>query len=1063
VILDLLDSDPRRNALVSATSTSPTGYSAQASRLTSDSLREFDFELSVESAAGGPSGVTYNVAPAWSASVDHYSASYRLYTFQPVTAHVLPPSLQPQPTEVNIAECMGVLRLQWGHDATCSTPVSVNSSYMYWGGTSGPGRAIGADHYYYVRGGTSGTSTLQYTIGSSEYNDRITHRTAVQWSAACDEVVTICTPIPEASELGAVQGPWHVAGEESTRSRRALATLGPENNHRYGWSLIEALPSEPDRWWTLPNMVPGSYALRGQGWLRRGHEHVYYETPGIRSLTVTAGQTIRATLPVDGAERDALVMHPAYMHGSIRLADPYVVSQPGAESSLQALFFEADFDRNNDGLQDSNFFVGGRVSTALRARAAGYQGYSAIDAGHSATSFPGRFNPGTGELSSSYEHVLPNLYDLSASWRQELLRLGFWSVGTYTFKTRPGEYDPVRFRHGALSLTQRQNASALLGPGDTHRVDHEYCFNEVQLHYSTADAVFYNPTANISGSFRGTDWRGQSADYTASGSFTGIPAAIGIPQSEAITYAQSSGAVSFPLPQGTFTIKPGASIVHPDGSVNNATFRSIQLTLGCGQRLKLVPPLSVMVNPAATCAESSATTITGTVQSNPATVDRIWYRVNKGPEVTLCTSCGLDPAFSFPVTLDPCENTIEVFAYTAGMPEPASGFVQLVWDDPADGPSCTDATCVNRPPVARCDNLVLAADDTCTACGSIDGGSYDPDGDPITCVESTTCPYALGRNRVTLTCTDSHGAVGSCEGTVNVVDRTAPVIECPAGPVLECIEGGAMATYEAYASDSCGTVTTTCEPANGSWFGLGETEVECIARDEASNAARCTIPVTVVDTTGPEITCPDTIIAECTDGGAAEITPLPAQVADACTTAQVVSAPGPGSYPVGVTTVEYVAEDEHGNQSSCTASIIVTDNAAPVVQVPVTAVLWPPSHDMREVSLADCGVAVADVCSGGPAEAVNLAITCVSADEPVSTPGSGSPSGADIEWVDDTRVRLRAEREGRGDGRVYRIHFEARDGAGNVTPAVCEVHVPHDQSEASAPAVDSGAAYQVCR
>jgi hypothetical protein len=174
----------------------------------------------------------------------------------------------------------------------------------------------------------------------------------------------------------------------------------------------------------------------------------------------------------------------------------------------------------------------------------------------------------------------------------------------------------------------------------------------------------------------------------------------------------------------------------------------------------------------------------------------------------------------------------------------------------------------------------------------------------------------------------------------------------------------------------------------------------------------------------------------------------------------VVSAPGPGSYPVGVHTIEYVAEDEQGNRSSCTSSIIVTDNAAPVVQVPVTPTLWSPSHDMREVSLTDCGVMVSDVCSGGPDQATNLAITCVSADEPAA--GSG-PGGADIEFVDDTRVRLRAERDGRGDGRVYRIHFDARDGAGNVTPAVCEVHVPHDRSEASAAAVDSGAAYQVCR
>src|SRR5690606_7969614 len=90
--------------------------------------------------------------------------------------------------------------------------------------------------------------------------------------------------------------------------------------------------------------------------------------------------------------------------------------------------------------------------------------------------------------------------------------------------------------------------------------------------------------------------------------------------------------------------------------------------------------------------------------------------------------------------------------------------------------------------------------------------------------------------------------------------------------------------------------------------------------------------------------------------------------------------------------------------------------------------LWPPNHAMREIDLAECGVVVSDGCSGGAGEATSLAITCVSSDEPAA---GGGPPGADIEWIDDTRVRVRAERSGRGDGRVYRIHFVARDGAGN--------------------------------
>jgi hypothetical protein len=64
-ILALLDSDPRRTAQVFATSTSPTGYSASTPRLATANLRGFDFEMSVEAAAGGPAGIQYRLEPKW--------------------------------------------------------------------------------------------------------------------------------------------------------------------------------------------------------------------------------------------------------------------------------------------------------------------------------------------------------------------------------------------------------------------------------------------------------------------------------------------------------------------------------------------------------------------------------------------------------------------------------------------------------------------------------------------------------------------------------------------------------------------------------------------------------------------------------------------------------------------------------------------------------------------------------------------------------------------------------------------------------------------------------------
>jgi subtilase family protein len=139
---------------------------------------------------------------------------------------------------------------------------------------------------------------------------------------------------------------------------------------------------------------------------------------------------------------------------------------------------------------------------------------------------------------------------------------------------------------------------------------------------------------------------------------------------------------------------------------------------------------------------------------------------------------------------DPAVSSSGPLTYSFDLPAGSSTFAIDVHDVPVlAAPSNSQYTltvsnaCLgaceppNHPPIARAKNVTVAADTMCVANASIDNGSSDPDGDPLTFVQAPAGPYPLGTTaNVLMTVTDPQGAFSQASGDVTVVDETGPTI-----------------------------------------------------------------------------------------------------------------------------------------------------------------------------------------------------------------------------------------------------------------------------------------------
>ncbi len=371
--------------------------------------------------------------------------------------------------------------------------------------------------------------------------------------------------------------------------------------------------------------------------------------------------------------------------------------------------------------------------------------------------------------------------------------------------------------------------------------------------------------------------------------------------------------------------------------------------------------------------------------------------------------------------------------------DPAGGILSLGWlgnvsdcgvDGDGDGVGDDCDICPFAPDPDQADSDSDGFGDACDVCPlNSDPGQQDTDGDGI------------------------GDACDGCVGPGGDPGCTPP----PQPPEAVCRDAILAAGDGCVAADAClnggsfarsGTLTSI-SASPGSPYPLGYTTVELTVVDSYGASDTCMAAVNVVDVTPPSLVCPGDVVAATCLAGGADVDLEDPIVGDNCDADVNVTGSAPSHFGVGTTEVRWHAEDDAGNDATCSTLVTVVDSSGPVVVARPMTTLWPPNHEYRTISIEDCVLSASDACSPGADLMGTGVFVSVSSDEAEDSTGDGAFLDDALLTCGARTVQVRSERQGGGNGRVYTLTARFTDPAGNAALATCLVGVPHDGSGAA--------------
>lgn len=209
--------------------------------------------------------------------------------------------------------------------------------------------------------------------------------------------------------------------------------------------------------------------------------------------------------------------------------------------------------------------------------------------------------------------------------------------------------------------------------------------------------------------------------------------------------------------------------------------------------------------------------------------------------------------------------------------------------------------------------------------------------------------------------------------------------------------------------------------------------------------------IVIVDTTPPEITLNGeaTVALECNVDAYVELAATATDVCDGDVAVMiggdVVDPTTPGTY-----TVTYDAVDGGARAATqVTRTVVVQDTTSPEATASASPdALWPANHKLVDIV---CTVIATDLCDAEPV----VTLISISSSESDNGFGMGDGNTSNDVVVDaEGNIQLRAERAGKGDGRIYTLTYSVEDASGNSTTVTTTVEVPHDSGSHSCDNVD---------